>query len=140
MKTQSIACTMAHFKPSPQLIATALLALNVHAVQAYAQESTSPGQQFQLALEAQTDDDYGAMLTLLRAAGAANHLPAQEMLAMVLLVGPSMYGNAVQANRCEAGRWIRQALKQGSVVARHQWAFLGRLGRGAQGSGQCQRM
>lgn len=97
----------------------------------------SPGQTFQLALEAQTTGHYEEMLTLLRSAATANHLAAQEMLGMALLVGPTLYGDAVKADRCEAGRWIGRALAQGSEVARYQWAFLGRVRKMPAGYRSC---
>ena len=97
----------------------------------------SPGQTFQLALEAQTAGHYEQMLRLLRSAGAADHLGAQEMLGMALLVGPTLYGDAVKADRCEAGQWIGRALAQGSEVARYQWAFLGRVRQVPPGDRPC---
>src|SRR5689334_15876234 len=42
-------------------------------------------QRFQLALEAQADRDYRAMLVQLRQAATEGHAEAQEMLGMVLL-------------------------------------------------------
>ncbi|MGH8842873.1 MAG: sel1 repeat family protein [Advenella sp.] len=102
-------------------------ALSGTSTSALATGMISPGQTFQLALEAQTAGHYEQMLTLLRSAGAADHLGAQEMLGMALLVGPTLYGDAVKADRCEAGQWIARALAQGSEVARYQWAFLGRV-------------
>jgi len=104
---------------------------------ALANGSVSPGQTFQLALEAQTNGHYDEMLTLLRSAAGANHLPAQEMLGMALLVGPTLYGDGVKADRCEAGQWIRRALAQGSDVARYQWAFMGRVRQAPAGSAPC---
>lgn len=106
-----------------------LLAFATYAtsISALANGVFSPGQTYQLALEAQTAGHYKEMLTLLRSAGEADHLAAQEMLGMALLVGPTLYGDAVKADRCEAEQWISRALAQGSEVARYQWAFLGRV-------------
>lgn len=104
---------------------------------ALANGEVSPGQTFQLALEAQTAGHYEQMLTLLRSAGEADHLAAQEMLGMALLVGPTLYGDAVKADRCEAGQWIGRALAQGSEVARYQWAFLGRVRQVPPGDRPC---
>lgn len=98
----------------------------------------SPGQTFQLALEAQTTGDYDQMLAHLRSAGKAGHLGAQEMLGMILLVGPTLYGDAVPADRCEAGQWIGRALAQGSDMARYQWSFLGRVRQLPAGAVPCQ--
>lgn len=98
---------------------------------------TSPGQKFQLALEAQTAGQYDEMMALLRSAGEGDHIGAQEMLGMVLLVGPTLYGNAVQADRCEAAKWLIRALSQGSEVARNQWRFLARLRHAPKGIESC---
>lgn len=119
--------------------ATVLLAFAVHGISAsaLANEAVSPGQTFQLALEAQTSGHYEDMLRLLRAAAGADHLPAQEMLGMALLVGPTLYGDGVKADRCEAGQWISRALAQGSEVARYQWAFMGRVRQAPAGSPSC---
>ncbi|WP_255592270.1 sel1 repeat family protein [Bordetella sp. BOR01] len=97
----------------------------------------SPGQVYQLALEAQTDADYGRMLALLRQAGNADHLPAQEMLVQVLLAGPALYGRHIAADRCEAATWARRSAAQGSAVGRQQWLFLGRARQAPDGNDAC---
>ena len=119
--------------------ATLVLAFATYAtpISALANGAISPGQTFQLALEAQTEGHYEQMLTLLRSAGESDHLAAQEMLGMALLVGPTLYGDAVKADRCEAGQWIGRALAQGSEVARYQWAFLGRVRQVPPGDRPC---
>ena len=99
--------------------------------------SASPAQQFQMALEAQSVRDYPAMLSLLRQAGEAGYLPAQEMLGLVLLAGGTVYGDAVPADRCEAGQWLRRAAAQGSEDARRQWRFLQRLRQAPAGEDVC---
>lgn len=80
----------------------------------------TPEQVYQLALEARTSRNYPEMLFLLRQAGEGNNLAAQELLGSVLLIGPAMYGENVQANPCEAASWIRRAMLIGSDVAMHQ--------------------
>ena len=50
----------------------------------------TPVQQYALALEAQTQGDYPAMLAWLRAAARAGHAPAQRMLGIALLGGPAL--------------------------------------------------
>src|SRR5690606_15010314 len=119
--------------------AMALLAFSAYgaSIPALAHGVVWPGQTFELALEAQTAGHYEQMLRLLRAAAQADHLAAQEMLGMALLVGPTLYGDAVKADRCEAGRWIGRALAQGSEVARFQWEFLGRVRQAPPGAGRC---
>lgn len=84
----------------------------------------SPVQKFHLALEAQTEGRYEEMVTMLREAGNAGHLGAQEMLPVVLLGGPTLYGPAVTSNRCEAEQWILRALAQGSNTAQTLRTFL----------------
>jgi len=97
----------------------------------------TPEQSFQLGLEAQSARDYRAMLNLLRDAAAQGNVEAQEMLGMVLLVGPALYGPTVKANRCEAGLWLRKAVAQGSEVGKVQLDFLNRLRQSPSGQDVC---
>jgi len=94
-------------------------------------------QRFQLALEAQTARDYRSMLELLREAATQGDAEAQEMLGMVLLSGPVLYGQAVRADRCEARMWMRQAAMQGSDTAKVQLTFLNRLRNSPAGVKAC---
>lgn len=94
-------------------------------------------QRFQLALEAQAARDYRAMLEQLRQAAAEGHAEAQEMLGMVLLAGPTLYGAAIRADRCEARQWMLRAASQGSETARVQLAFLNRLRQSPAGRNAC---
>ncbi|CAN7553529.1 hypothetical protein [Variovorax paradoxus] len=94
-------------------------------------------QRFQLALEAQAARDYRAMLEQLRQAAAEDHAEAQEMLGMVLLAGPTLYGAAIRADRCEARQWMLRAASQGSETARVQLAFLNRLRQSPAGRNAC---
>lgn len=94
-------------------------------------------QRFQLALEAQTARDYRSMLELLRQAATQGDAEAQEMLGMVLLTGPVLYGMAVRADRCEARMWMRQAAMQGSDTAKVQLTFLNRLRNSPAGVTAC---
>lgn len=84
----------------------------------------TPEQVYQMALEARTERDYPAMLALLREAGNAGDLRAQELLASTLLAGPALHGGAVAGDACEAAMWARRAAEQGSAVARHQLMML----------------
>ena len=94
-------------------------------------------QRFQLALEAQAARDYRAMLQHLRDAATDGHAEAQEMLGMVLMTGPALYGSAVRADRCEAGEWMRRAAVQGSETAKVQLTFLNRLRSSPDGRRAC---
>ncbi len=94
-------------------------------------------QRFQLALEAQAARDYRAMLQHLRDAATDGHAEAQEMLGMVLMTGPALYGSAVKADRCEAGEWMRRAAVQGSETAKVQLSFLNRLRSSPDGRRAC---
>lgn len=87
----------------------------------------SPEQRFQLGLEAQTAGEYRVMLDEWRAAASAGVIPAQELLAMALLVGPELYGEAVSRDLCEAAHWMRLAAIGGSRVGLWQVTFLNRL-------------
>jgi TPR repeat protein len=94
-------------------------------------------QRFQLALEAQAARDYRSMLEELRQAATEGHAEAQEMLGMVLMTGPALYGTAVKADRCEAGMWMRRAAVQGSETAKVQLTFLNRLRASPAGKNTC---
>jgi TPR repeat protein len=94
-------------------------------------------QRFQLALEAQAARDYRSMLEELRQAATEGHAEAQEMLGMVLMTGPALYGTAVKADRCEAGMWMRRAAVQGSETAKVQLTFLNRLRTSPAGKNAC---
>ena len=94
-------------------------------------------QRFQLALEAQAARDYRSMLEQLRQAAAEDNAEAQEMLGMVLLAGPTLYGSAIKADRCEARQWMLRAASQGSDTARIQLAFLNRLRQSPAGRNAC---
>jgi len=95
-------------------------------------------QRFQLALEAQAARDYAAMLGELRQAAAEGHAEAQEMLGMVLLTGPTLYGPGIRANRCEARSWMLRAASQGSETAKVQLVFLNRLRQSPAGRNACE--
>jgi len=94
-------------------------------------------QRFQLALEAQAARDYPSMLEQLRQAAAEDSAAAQEMLGMVLLAGSTLYGPAVETDRCEARRWMLRAASQGSDTARIQLTFLNRLRQSPAGRNAC---
>ena len=94
-------------------------------------------QRFQLALEAQTARDYRTMLDELRQAAGEGSAEAQEMLGMVLLAGPTLYGSAVKADRCEARGWMMKAASQGSDTARSQLVFLNRVRHSPAGRSAC---
>ncbi|MFT3803670.1 MAG: sel1 repeat family protein [Burkholderiaceae bacterium] len=91
-------------------------ALPAHAA---APEDITPEQAYQLAREARTERDYLGMLAMLRRAGEAGDLRAQELLAGVLLAGPALYGSAIAADPCEAALWARRAAAQHSRAAGH---------------------
>lgn len=73
---------------------------------------TTPVQKYALALEAQTQRDYPAMLTWLRAAARDGHAPAQRMLGIALLGGPALYGTAQPGDLCEGRQWLLRAARQ----------------------------
>jgi TPR repeat protein len=72
--------------------------------------------EFALALEAQSAREYDVMLSHLRRAAEANHMPAQELLGIALLGGETLYGPAVPREYCEAVKWFRRAHLNGSEV------------------------
>ena len=91
------------------------------------QPQHSPEQVYQMALEARTERDYPAMLQLLREAGNAGDMRAQELLASVLIGGPSLYGQSIAADPCEASQWAQRSAAQGSEVGKHQRTLLSGL-------------
>jgi TPR repeat protein len=112
--------------------ATVAIALtSIPAVAGEAAALLTPEQRFALALEAQTEKDYRAMLRWLRTSAEAGFRPAQEMLGMALLGGPALFGNAVQRQPCEALDWFIRAADQGSEIGRAHRNLLNRqpLGR-----------
>ena len=98
---------------------------------------STPEQQYQMALEAQSAREYRTMMKLLRQSAEAGNLEAQEMLGIALLSGPTLYGNAVKSDRCEAGNWMRRAAAQGSDIGKHQLTFLNRLRQAPTGKDAC---
>lgn len=87
----------------------------------------TPEQIYQLALEARTEGNYGAMLDHLRRAARSGDRPARELLASVLIAGPALYGKAVRADYCEAWHWMRLSATQGSTVGSHQLLLINSL-------------
>ncbi|WP_241069150.1 sel1 repeat family protein [Achromobacter insuavis] len=112
---QSITRRMAVAWPAVLLIALALhssgRAEANNGLSAYA----TPVQKYALALEAQTQGDYPAMLTWLRAAAREGHAPAQRMLGIALLGGPALYGAGQPADLCEGRLWLLRAASQGGA-------------------------
>ena len=108
----------------PAMALTLTLALTGLQSRAAMPDYVTPEQTYQLAREARTERNYPAMLEMLRLAAEGGDLRAQEMLSSVLLAGPSLYGDAIQANPCEADLWARRAATQHSEVARHHKALL----------------
>lgn len=120
------------------VLAAALSAVLAQAAPPPSDIAITPEQRFQLALEAQTAREYGPMLVLLRQAARDGEAVAQETLAWVLLAGPTLYGAAVKADRCEAIHWLRQAAAKGSETARSQQTFLNRLRNAPSGKAACE--
>lgn len=75
-------------------------------------------QLFELALEAQSHRDYGQMLDRLHIAAQGGHRGAQELLGVVLLQGPLLFGSQVERDPCAARIWLARAAEQGSEVGR----------------------
>lgn len=104
------------------------IAITLQASAAPAGEAiATPGQLYQLALEARTERNYSAMLEYLRRSAGAGDRSARELLASVLLMGPALYGKSVRADYCEAEYWMRLSATQGSAVSRHQLLLLNNM-------------
>jgi len=103
-------------RPRVHWPALALLVLSLQgsglAVAASLDPHTTPAQKYALALEAQTQGDYAAMTQWLRAAASDGHAPAQRMLGIALVGGPTLYGEALRAGLCQGGRWLLRAARQ----------------------------
>ncbi|WP_313389103.1 sel1 repeat family protein [Achromobacter aegrifaciens] len=99
-------------RPRVHWPALALLVLSLQgsglAVAASLDPHTTPAQKYALALEAQTQGDYAAMTQWLRAAASDGHAPAQRMLGIALVGGPTLYGEDL----CEGRRWLLRAARQ----------------------------
>lgn len=98
----------------------------------------TPEQHFQMALESQSERDYPQMLARLKTAASLGHVEAQETLGVVLLVGSSVYGGAVSADRCEAHRWFLAAARAGSELGRANVEFLNRVRAAPRGRNACE--
>lgn len=129
--------TLARHAGSGFFIAAALSGALAQATPLPPDMATTAEQRFQLALEAETARDYAPMLALLHQAARDGEVQAQETLAWVLLAGPSLYGSAVTADRCEAVHWLRQAVANGSQTARSPLNFLNRLRNAPNGKPAC---
>lgn len=83
-------------------------------------------QLFELALEAQSHREYERMLARLDDAARSGHRGAQELLGLVLLQGPELFGPQVPRDLCTARRWLSEAALQGSEVGRLQRDLMNR--------------
>ena len=75
-------------------------------------------QLFELALEAQSHREYARMLDNLHIAAQGGHRGAQELLGVVLLQGPLLFGPEVARDPCAARTWLARAAEQGSETGR----------------------
>ena len=112
---QSITRRMAVAWPAALLIALALHSSGRAEANNGLSVYATPVQKYALALEAQTQGDYPAMLTWLRAAAREGHAPAQRMLGIALLGGPALYGAGQPADLCEGRLWLLRAASQGGA-------------------------
>lgn len=112
---QSIMRRMAVAWPAALLIALALHSSGRAEANNGLSTYATPVQKYALALEAQTQGDYPAMLTWLRAAAREGHAPAQRMLGIALLGGPALYGAGQPADLCEGRLWLLRAASQGGA-------------------------
>lgn len=119
------------------LLASVALAAQAAAGTVGVDIAITPEQRYQMALEAQAAREYRSMMSLLRQSAEAGNMQAQEMLGVALLVGPTLYGAAVKADRCEAGAWLRRAVAQGSEAGKYPLDFLNRLRQAPTGKDVC---
>ena len=83
-------------------------------------------QVFELALEAQSHREYGPMLDHLNEAARRGHVGAQELLGVVLLQGPALFGPEVARDACTPREWLARAAPQGDEVCRLHLDLLNR--------------
>lgn len=112
------------FNPACLFLSAILLSAQPAAAAGSGEDMATPEQLYQMALEARSARNYTAMLDYLRRSASGGDRAAREMLASVLIAGSSLYGKAVQADPCEAARWMRLSATQGSAVGRHQLLLL----------------
>lgn len=113
--------------PSLAAVALALHASGMAEAKTGLGPPIEPAQQYALALEAQTQGDYAAMLAWLRAAARADHAPAQRMLGIALIGGPALYGPSQPADLCEGRAWLLRAARQNEGPAQDvAYALFGR--------------
>lgn len=115
------------FGRSSWLIMAIAITLQASAAPTTGEAIATPGQLYQLALEARTERNYSAMLEYLRRSAGAGDRAARELLASVLLMGPALYGKSVRADYCEAEYWMRLSATQDSAVSRHQLLLLNNM-------------
>lgn len=92
------------------LIAVSLLAVS---------GSICASETFDRALEAYEQSNYLVARQLLERAAASDHALAQEMLGMMYLYGPALYGDRLQQDRARALHWLAQAAGNGREVAKY---------------------
>ena len=92
----------------------------------------TPEQHFALALEAQTDKDYPAMLRWLRGSGGGGVRPPPASAGMARRGGAARGGPTRERRAGEALDWFIRAADQGSEIGRAHRNLLNRqpLGRG----------
>lgn len=62
-------------------------------------------------------------------AAIRDHAQAQEIVGMMYLLGPAVYGPAIRADRAEAAFWLGEAARHGRDVGRHMHCVLAQSGR-----------
>ena len=108
------------------LVLLLLAALAARASTASIDSGLTNEQLFELALEAQSHRKYDRMLDNLHVAAQGGHRGAQELLGVVLMQGPLLFGPQVARDPCAAGIWLARAAQQGSEVGRMHRDLLNR--------------
>jgi TPR repeat protein len=118
-------------KVLPFVLGAAFLALSQTAPNA----APSAEEEVALALEAQSAREYSVMVAHLERSANMGHLPAQELLGIVLLGGESLYGAGVPRDYCGAVKWFNRAYQGGSRVGEVYNTLLNQLGIGREKCG-----
>ena len=107
------------------LAATALGALMV-GTPAYADDTyVAPVEEaWVLAQEQYGQGRYGDAFGNFYWAAIRDHAQAQEIVGMMYLLGPAVYGPAIRADRAQAAFWLGEAGERGRDVGRHMHCVL----------------
>lgn len=121
------------------IVASALGALMI-ALPAHADDThVAPVEEaWAVAQEQYSQGRYGDAFGNFYWAAIRNHAQAQEIVGMMYLLGPAVYGPAIRADRAEAAFWLGEAGKRGRDVGRHMHCAMAQAAKPAALAEQAQ--